>query len=239
MDPDKESLPPFVLALTIVRPAKTGANENNLEDEILYCVRDQQVNLTHPNVVSIPTQRIPTSLGEELMAKGTDKGTQGETQLLTSVIASNKDVNGHDPMIFAVESIMARKLGLADQLESDELAFTVELAGHQRGRARYLKGSGKNPGINDDEELRMINLFVRIDEGADLFPDKTPSYRILSWATMSNFTQMWEDKKATGLGITEHEAIFVCVDGLCLHSTYDILTAMRSQRCLGQRSVKD
>ncbi len=239
MDPDKKSLPPFVLALTIVRPAKASANGNNLEDEILFCVRDQQVNLTHPDVVSIPTQRIPTSFGEELMARGTDNGTQGETQLLASMSASNKDVNGHDSMIFAVESIMARKLGLADQLELDELSFTVELAGRQRGRAKYPKGSGKNPSINDDEELRMINLLVRIDEGADLFPNKTPSYRILSWATMSNFTKMWDEKKATGLGITAHEAIFVCVDGLCLHSTYDILTAMRSQCCLGQGSVKD
>lgn len=224
MNPDDESLPPFVLALTIVRSGHAGISKKSPEDEVLYCVRDPSVNLTHPDVVSVPTQRIPESLGDELSAMGKANGTFGETQLLSSETASNRDDKGHNPMIYAVESLLAGKMGMANHLESNRLTFTAQLAGRRQGRARYPKKTGENPDINDDEELRMINLLVRIDKGADLFPDKTLSYYTQAWATKSDFMKVWDDKDATLIGLT----VYVCIDGLCIASTYDVLSAINS-----------
>lgn len=218
--------PPYVLALTIVRA--TNPDPLHGSDEVLFCVRNRDVNLTHPNVVSVPTQRIPDAIGRELEAMGSPQGTSGDTQLLSSARHSNSDADGHNPLIYIVESIFARKMGMADSLESDQLVFTAQLAGFHHGHAQYEKGTGENPDIDDDEELRMINVEVRIDEGADLFRPSTVSYDYILWASEAKFRKMWEDNDTTLIGLPEHLDIWVCAHGLCIASTYDVLSAKRS-----------
>ena len=217
--------PPYVLALTIVRTTNSDSVHGGDKEEVLFCVRNRDVNLTHPNVVSVPTQRIPTALGDEMIAEGLANGTFGKTQLLNSKKSSNRDTKGHNSMIYAVESLLAGKMGMADHLESNEFEFTVELAGFHHGHAQYEKGTGENPDVDDDEELRMINLVVRIDEGIDSFPPSTISYDYLLWTSTPNFRKMWENNDTTLIGLPDHVDIWVCAHGLCIASTYDILSA--------------
>ncbi len=71
----------------------------------------------------------------------------------------------------------------------------------------------------------MINLRVDVTRGAHLFPDKTTSYDLSAWAPVSGFKQAWETKDATQVGVDPESAIKgVCVLGLCIRSTYDVLS---------------
>lgn len=225
---DESNLPPYVLALTIVCPQNTRASSGSAEEGVLFCVRNREVNLTHPDVVSVPTQRIPSSVGQKLDDTGTPNGVFGDTQLLSSAKISNSETDGHNAMIYAIEALLARKMGVANHLESNELMFTAELSGYHHGRARYPKGTGANRDVDDDEELKMLNLLIQIDKGAHLFPDSTISYGVQKWTTVSKFIKMWDSKDPTIVGLTPEQAIGCCVDGLCITSTYDILSAKRN-----------
>ncbi|RLA54460.1 MAG: hypothetical protein DRR42_01845 [Gammaproteobacteria bacterium] len=219
--------PPYVLALTIVRSTSAESASHEDDEEVLFCVRNRSTNLTHPDVVSVPTQRIPDVVGRAIEALGSPQGKSGDTQLLTSAKYSNNGTKGHNPLIYVVESLLASKMAMADRLELGELEFTVELAGTHYGRARYAKGSGENPEVNDDEELRMINAWARIDKGAHLFQGATISYGVQKWTACSDFIRMWDGKDVTIVGLSPQQAVGVCVLGLCITSTYDVLRAKR------------
>ena len=216
---------PYVLALTVVRPNGESTDGHADGFDVLSCVRDRSVNLTHPDVVSVPTQRIPISIGNELEALGTPNGSYGETTLLASDRYSSQDSDGHNPMIYIVESLLSRKMGVADALESGDLEFTAELVGYHHGHARYPAGTGVNHDIDDDEELKMLNLRVEVTRGADLFPDQTVSYKTQNWSRVSEFLEMWDAKDPLIIGLTPEQAFGCCVDGLCIASTYDGLRA--------------
>jgi len=208
---------PYVLTLTILNAEKTKIN-GNLNDKIVrFCVRNSDVNPTHPDVVSVPTQRIPQTLAEAIIASSTECGKSGKTMLREQSFVSNKDVDGHNAVIFAVESLFSRKMGVADILERNEIEFSAALAGTHIGTAKYVN-------LGKEECLHMLNIQVLITKGADKFPDKTTSYDISGWMPVQKFLPMWDDgKDVTLAGINSEKAMGICVDGLCILSTYDIL----------------
>lgn len=210
---------PCVLALTLLDSATLVDRSVVRDSKVRICVRSREVNITHPDVVSVPTQRLPASLAKKILDRGKFVRTFGKTDLMASDFVSSRERDGSDPIIYAVESLLCRKHGVADQLENNELVFEAALAGHHDGTARY-------PNLGRTEDLRMINVRVHILEGQHLFPSRTSSYRFSSWASVHGFEKMWgKGKDVTHVGLTPEDAFGVCVDGLCISSTYDILAS--------------
>ncbi len=215
----EEKSVPFVLTLTIIDGATLLHRQITKETMVRFCVRNRDVNQTHPDVVSVPTQRIPFSLANNIIADAKQIGTQDGTNLMIQDSISNANHSGHHPLIFAVESLLCRKLGVSSDLEKEVIEFDAALVGIHEGVARYVN-------MGTDEQLKMLNVMVIVTKGADKFPTETESYDISNWIAVENFLRMWDDgKDVTLAGIDFADALGICVDGLCILSTYDILRA--------------
>ena len=222
---DIENVRPFVLALTIIKSDKPLSDGISANDEVLVCVRNGKINRTHPEVVSVPTQRIPSALAENILAAGTVEGENGDTTIYRGNAVSTQSANGHSEIIYIVESLLSGKLGLADAIEGDKLSFTARLAGNLVGTANYPELADTEH--DDHEHLQMLNLLVRIEQGADLFEKCTLSYDHVKWAPIDKFLKMWKDgKDPTIIGFSGKLSFGLCVDGLCISSSADILTAL-------------
>ncbi len=217
---------PFVLALTILNTDASIAEGASKGDKVLVCVRNREVNKTHPDVVSVPTQRIPTVLAEQILHESQKVGNQGDTMLFNCEEVSNTKENGHNEILFLVESLLSKKLGIADPLEGGAIKFSATLYGNQTGVANY-------PNLDDSEHLRMLNIVVHVHEGADLFPENTKSYDLVKWVPVDGFLKMWfRGKDPKDIGLTGKQALGVCVDGLCISSSADILESRTVMYCL-------
>lgn len=216
---------PFVLALTIVNSEQPLSGEVAANDRVLVCVRNEEINKTHPNVISVPTQRIPTSLAKHIIAAGAATGSSGSTTIYSGQTASSQSSNGHSEIIYAVESLLAGKLGLADAVESGEFTFTARIAGNQIGTANYPEFHGT--GLKDHEDLQMLNLLVQVEQGADSFPERTLSYDHIKWVPIEKFLNMWANgKQPTDLGFSGEQSFRLCIHGLCISSSADVLAAI-------------
>lgn len=206
---------PYVLALTLLE----GDGPITRDTRIRICVRSASVNRTHPDTVSVPTQRIPAVLAEDMLGAESTKYRLGNTQLFSRDSVSSESQDGHDPVIYAVEALLSAKLGVSSALENGRLAFNASLAGLEDGAAIY-------PELESKEELRMLNLLVRVVRGSESFPAHTASYSTSRWVSVARFIEMWEGKDVTKVGVSARDALRgVCVHGLCISSTYDILWA--------------
>ncbi len=204
-----------VISLTIIDRATLDGWLISNTTKILIVVRDPKTNATHPNVVSVPTQRIPPGLHSEIL--GTKPGTR---ELLSGCfydtsIVDNKSTNGHDPVIYAVESLLSSKLGLAEHVEVGDLCFQAGLRLAKAGKV-YL--TSEQP-----HHILMANIIVVVSEGARLFPLRTASYSHIAWIEISKFIDMVDQKNPEVLG-TGLNAIEYCVHGLCISTTYDLLS---------------
>lgn len=184
-------------------------------------VRRAGSNLTHPDIVSVPTQRIPLSLAQEILGARTTAAEPEGLVKLTTRWSSNRSANGHNPVVYAVESLLSRKLGVAEYLESDRLIFEATPAICILDWARYpnLIDATDAP-YPDQELLRMINIRVHITEGADLFPALTESYDHSKWVTVHEYNAMMDGKDVSRVGL---DGFKFCVDGLCVASTNTII----------------
>lgn len=213
-DPDFRSP---VLALSIFDYASLDGGAITEHTKLLVVVRRPETNPTHPNVVSVPTQRIP--------AGWLDSRFQAVSYIENGLIAfcdgpevDSLQSNGHDPIIYATRAILSQKLGVSDALESHALAFRAAPRALMRGVSYYpdFPESGR------EEHILMMNLIVTITRGADLFPPSTESYSHILWADVATFLHSVRAKDPTVLGLGA-EAVEYCVHGLCVWSTYNNL----------------
>ena len=215
----KKEMHPYVLTLTIIDAETMQQGQITKNSKMVWCIRNEVVNQTHPNVVSVPTQRIPASLAEAIISTGKQNGKYGNTTIIAQDSVSNVKLKGHDPIIFAVESLLSRKLGLSSELEKEGIEFEAALSGLHNGFAKYVD-------LEKEEGLQMVNIVVIVKKGVDKIPEKTTSFDVIKWSEVGDFLQMWECKKDISiLGIGGDKAFGICVDGLCILSTYDILKA--------------
>lgn len=182
-----------VVALTIVDCEPNSPSYGNL----LVVIRDPITNATHPNTVSVPTQRVPRALIEALKS----------TSLGTSKWSSNSDVSGHSPVIFVVESLLARKFMMGDVLEGAQLSLEVRFGTLQMGQAEY--------GPNCAEPIAMANLLVRVTSGVSLFPRRSSSYREIRWVDPDEFLDALNSRAALTLFPLE-DPLALCIHGLCV-----------------------
>ena len=185
-------------------------------DRYLFGVRRHaRTSRRHPGVVSTPTMRLPA---EFLPIVGTAIDTsriegsryqsidqEGE---VSAPIGVEKSL-GY-PLAFVVESLLARKLELSDQLVSGTLSGSCR---------RLLVASAvvhDEQGGDIPEMTTMLTAHVTIDSEIWL-PAQTKSY--------SRF--IWSGLEQVGVAVEANDALIiddtldpfeVCVDGLCLAS---------------------
>lgn len=209
-----------VIALTII-DRDTLADGKIVENtRVRIGVRRAERNLTHPDIVSVPTQRIPQSLANNLLGIETSVDEKRSIALPACWIP-NGIASGHRSVVYAVESLMSRKLGVAEYLESERLKFVATPAICILDWANYpnLIDADDAP-YPSKELLRMINIRVHLTEGTDLFPTDTESYHQSRWVTAREYSAMMDGKDVSLVGL---DGFKFCVDGLCVASTKEII----------------
>jgi hypothetical protein len=183
---------PPVLALTLVRRAARGRYE------VLAGVRTPAANRTHPNVVSVPTLRVPGPVAQQWLADA-----------------------GRDDVTREVVNLMARKLGVADGLELDRIAIRCHRLDAWQGTS--VNGEDENGPVTED--ITMFNACVEVVAGADRFPERTASYDPLVWAPVDAFLRMVRTRQVSLLSPDLDELMY-CAYGLCLQTTERMLAAV-------------
>jgi hypothetical protein len=210
MDATRPSRAP-VLSLTIL-------DEDTLDDgvltstsNVLVVARHPDTNHTHPDVVSVPTQRLPGALLADVVAsaRSLGPGVDGATTLYAGGVVDSAENSGHHPVIFATESLLARKLGLADALERGTFRFRAALRAVVAGTAVYDNFDG--PDVY--EPIDMLNVVVALPRA--VVPVHVPSYRLAAWATVGSFVA-GVDARDPSLIAPQLDPIQLCVHGVCL-----------------------
>jgi hypothetical protein len=218
MDKMLNTHPVPVVALTIVNSKNNQIRETTRDSELLVVVRDVTTNLTHPNVISVPTQRIPVSLFSDIIGSGKLAiKTQSTTYFTGEWIANNRQ-NGHNPIIYAIEALLARKLGAANALETRTLAFESQLKAMMVGQSYHPQ----LPIERRYENISMLNIKVFIDRYNHEFPSQTASYSHILWTSVETFIETVQKKQPEILE-PNLDPLEYCIHGLCIWSTYNIL----------------
>lgn len=204
-----------VLALTIIDG--NTLNDGVIVDstQMLLAVRNPETNITHPNVISVPTQRIP-----EEMLKNLEKSSSVEyedklsaTTILKSEIFDSSLANGDNPLIFAVESILCRKLSLADYLEHNQIEYMTCLRGLVTGTVKHAVHS---------ENTVMINAIVVITKGFSLIPNNSASFSHIISTSVNTFIETASHKNPLLLR-RDLNPFEYCIHGLCIMSSFNII----------------
>lgn len=210
-----------VVALTLVDASTLCKGRIGPDTLVRIGVRRNDTNTTHPDIVSVPTQRMPAALAKALLNGEPDEWIEEELHQLPIAWVDNESLSGHDPVIYSVESLMCMKLGVSEPLERDEITFVASPALLTISHAHYpnLIEVPDAP-YPSDELLRMINLRVHVESGCNLFPETTASYEHCRWVTARDFQSMMDGKDVSAVGL---DGFKFCVDGLCVATTSQLL----------------
>ncbi len=248
-----------VVALTIL-DGTTLSSDLSVHDgtKILIGVRSEEANLTHPLVVSTPTQRIPPSILTEICNRGSkveidrNLNLNFPEQLLQAYLfdhpmIDSRHANCHDPLIYSVESLLSRKLGLGDALERDQIHFraqpvsllvgkvlydnleTDEAEKHQLSRDQIRSHSDEVVIENEkyfQEYHAMCSIKVILSDPTAI-PKATPSYSSLHWIDVRQFLDVAKSRELGQLAhVLGNQAVGYCVHGLCIASSFVYLSAL-------------
>jgi hypothetical protein len=223
-----------VLSLTVLDAATLDDGVLLPDSSVLIVARRPDANPTHPNVISVPTQRLPESLYHDIVATATPDerpSTEGVFLYRDGDVDSRVD-NGHSPLIFAVESLLGRKLGLSEGLESGAVHFRAGLRSLVQGTAVY-----DNFGADDVyEPIDMLNLVVLLTAGRGTLPAVTRSYGPIGWTTVESFLDGVESRDPRRIEPTL-DSIEFCVHGVCLSAARETLVSLLGKRPLTSREA--
>ncbi len=215
-----------VLSLTVLDARSLDAGVIRPDSRVLIVARRPETNPTHPNVVSVPTQRIPQSLYTDLIETTTYLGEEAGRAIshYADGAVSNAAINGHHPLIFAVEALLARKLGLADDLEHDSCRFRAALRTRVGGAAVY-----ENIGEEGTyEPVSMLNVVVELERESEV-PVSSSSYSLMAWAAVESFLEGVESRDPTQIS-PQLDPIEFCVHGVCLQAAQASLNHLLNRR---------
>ena len=200
-----------VVALSIVR----GAGIRSKAADLLLAIRHPDSNRTHPNVVSVPTLRIPPVLMRDLCDsfETVETWPDGVAFYRFPEVRSDRD-NGHHPVIFIAEALLSGKLGMAEHMEQGRLVFSSYLFSVTVGTAHYATD---NP-YGESERIAMGNIWLSVLEGFDLFPRQNASYSLIFPASLAALEHAKASGDLSGLSVPLDPAIHR-IGGLCIDST--------------------
>jgi hypothetical protein len=191
--------------------------------EILLGVRrPTPVSLRHPGVLSTPTMRIPACLFDTLLDAGGIAELHAGVVLIPGGRQADIGVAGSlgSPEAFVLESLLARKLGLARALTLGYFQAGAVLA------AAALDLVEDPQGGDEAEWTAMLTYEVNVLTGADLIDAKTDAYSRLIWAPADRITDAF--RRHDALLVDESLNPFeVCIGGLCIKSAVRLLQKPR------------
>lgn len=217
-----------VLCLTIL----DGSTDSR---RLVTGVRSPDTNATHPGVLSTPTCRIPWSLAHGALTPkpstfvidsssfiALESPSHSNATRRGMLFASSDEpdhAGGHDCLLFLVESLLARKLGLADALEAGTLQFHAELGSGMLGRASYAN-------FERYENIFMLNILVDFIVGGSLLPSRTAAYEVLQWTGVQRFLKAVADRDPFLL-VPDGDPFELCLNGMCVTSSASLLEHRR------------
>ena len=253
-----ESNPTPVLVLTVFDGNTLGSDgEITEKTRMLVGGRSGETNLTHPDVISTPTQRVPKSVLDDILRLSQQAEVTTQTELrfperVSRVIALETPVydskESHNPVVYAVRSLLSAKLGLAEALEKNEVHFTATPVTSLVGSVLYAVLEGQTAAqferhavpvtIGGEQYMQeyhqMLNVRVVLDN-PDLVPAGTPSYSNLYWMTVAQFNQMNQTRDLRHVsGISMEQAFGYCIHGLCLMTSSVYVNQQQKPREEGQ-----
>ncbi len=218
-DPDQ---PSPIVALSIFDRSTLQAGSICDTSKILIAVRNPETNDTHPNVISVPTQRIPPLLFQDILKSSEVESILKETTYYRKIKISNLLHSGHHPVVYVVESILTGKLGVAEKLESGAFDFEATLSVSTIGKSCY---SNLPPERLREEHILMANIMVVVSQGDTLFPDRTQAYSHLFWTEVSRFLETVQDRNPAILS-GSLDPFAYCIRGTCISTTYNFVLRM-------------
>jgi len=166
------------------------------ETAIIIGIRTPEANAQHPNVVSVPTERIPKVLFDDIAARAS----------LVSPYSAEDARPGSDSVTYAVKSVLSHKLGLGDMLEIGALTFSAAPRSVLRGISPILEDGDAG------EEWSMVQIAVSLSEW--FIPERTASYTDIGPILVADFIAKAHGKSMVFTDRRSHR-----VGGLCVKNT--------------------
>lgn len=217
---DVEKFSP-VFALSIFNIDSTDNGVITPDTLILAGVRRPETNLSDPNVISVPTHRIPAAflqdIVNELEPKSIEEKVLGPDK---RVYATWKEKHSNGPskakemVTFLVKSLMSSKLGTAEALYGAEGKLKLISVEPRVSIFGQVVGTNANP-VDGVEMIHMLGIaaFVRFDRNP--FLKQTESYANIQFIKAKDFVQIVEKKDPMLISMFGDWAE-VCVRGLCV-----------------------
>lgn len=202
----------YLPVLSVVLVDARGGRES-----VLVGIRSEAVNRSHPNVVSVPTMRLPLQLAEAVLAAREHGGALSRSMCVPGV--------AHDPVGYAVWSLLAAKVGLADAIERKAFDLSILDSCVLQGESLidYVDG------VDVVEQLTMINLLCRIERGHEEVPRRTAVFSRLSWLEYGLLVDAATSKDLSMLS-SDYQAPEICIHGLCIQTAVSLFPAWRNVR---------
>jgi hypothetical protein len=205
--PSTESVPVVpVLSLLLFR-------DPHREQVLLGVRRSSSTSPRHPDVLSTPTMRIPMSLMQELV-KGVAAPFDSESVPWFQTLNDGRTWKIGVPYslssvhTFAAESLIARKLGMAEALVHGQLTGELSLS----AIARDL--------IYDDyggQEMTVMLTMTSVLTSPVTLPTSSPSYSRLDWVETGKVGEAVATRDPLLL-LPDASVWEVCLHGLCVRS---------------------
>lgn len=212
-----------VCSLVILR--HTGPRDISSGAEVLVAVRTPETNARFSNTMSVPTQRVPRALFYDVAGATIETPEAQGTQALPAEWFDSETPVVDCPTRFVVESILCRKLGVADALESGTLTFRASRAELAVGSVPVAPlGPGDDSGP-ETEQLAMLTIVVVVSSGHSAFPQSTACYNPISWVRPVQLVTAVATRDPL-VAVPDLDPFEVCVQGMCLTAAARVLDAL-------------
>ena len=159
----------YAIALAILDEDELGP-----DTKILIGIRKPESNAVHPNVVSVPTQRIPASLFSAMSVR------------IGLPLLASLGHAGENSITYAVQALASQKLGLATAFELGEIEFAAAARTTFKGVVPVL--------TEGDVEEPWTMILVEVHFNTHIGITETESYKGMRWMGVTEFLKAVDDK---------------------------------------------